>query len=372
MVNLIKGNIFKSNCQTLVNTVNCVGVMGKGIALGFKERYPEMFADYLMRCNQGQVKLGKPYLFKRKTKPWVINFPTKDHWRSVSRLEDITKGLEFINKNYRKWGIETIAFPPLGSGLGQLNWDIVGPTLYKYLKMLDIPVELYVPKETAFDQMTMEFLDKTPGSSLIYDYDTKNNKIEPGMIAIVEILSNLEKEPYRWPLGRTSFQKIAYFATEYGLETGLQFSKSSFGPFAPDFKAELTKLVNNGLVKEDKLGRMFAIRVGPTYTNARSQYEGYLRKYNDIIERLTDLFLRMRNTKQAEAAATIHYAASHLVEPVDKKPTERDVFDAVINWKKRRRPKLDQKEIAVTIRNLASLGWLDVRPSAQLDVPSQF
>jgi O-acetyl-ADP-ribose deacetylase (regulator of RNase III) len=114
--------------------------MGKGIALGFKERFPDMFEDYVNKCERREVKLGKPYLYKRPIFPWIINFPTKDHWRSVSRLEDIIKGLEFIVERYEEWGIKSIAFPPLGSGLGQLNWDIVGPTLYKYLKKMNIPV----------------------------------------------------------------------------------------------------------------------------------------------------------------------------------------------------------------------------------------
>jgi len=363
MVNVVKGDIFKSKCQTLVNTVNCVGVMGKGIALGFKERFPEMYADYVARCKRGEVRLGKPYVYKGKTTPWIINFPTKDHWRSVSKLEDIMRGLEFIKDNYKRWGIESIAFPPLGSGLGQLNWDIVGRTLYKYLKMLEIQIELYVPKDTTFDQMTMEFLDKKPNAFSLRG--NGNNKIEPGLIAIIEILSNIEKEPYHWPLGRTSFQKVAYFATEYGLETGLEFGKYSFGPFAPNFKSKLTKLVNNGLIKEDKLGRMFGIKVGPTYPTVRDQYAKYLDDYKEIINKLTDLFLRV-NTTQAEIAATIHFAAYHLVDRSGDMPSEKDVFDAVSNWKKRRRPKLDDIEIASTIRNLAALGWLEVLPSNEL------
>jgi len=363
MVNVGKGDIFKSKCQTLVNTVNCVGVMGKGIALGFKERFPEMFEDYVERCKRGEVKLGKPYIYKRKTIPWIINFPTKDHWRSVSRLEDIVIGLKLIKENYKQWGIESIAFPPLGSGLGQLNWDIVGPTLYKYLRMLDIPVELYAPKNTSFDQMTMEFLGNKSHLSALNA--NGNNKIEPGLIALIEILANIEKEPYRWQLGRTSFQKVAYFATELGLETGLDFARSSFGPFASEFKSKLTKLVNNGLIREDKLGRMFAIRVGPTYETARVRYESYLRDHRAIIDKLSDLFLRV-NTTQAEVAATIHFAAYHLVDRSADRPSEKDVFDAVIKWKERRRPKLDEKQIAFTIRNLAALGWLEVRPSNDL------
>jgi O-acetyl-ADP-ribose deacetylase (regulator of RNase III)/uncharacterized protein YwgA len=358
-----QGNIFNSKCQTLVNTVNCVGVMGKGIALGFKERFPEMFDDYVARCNRGEVQLGKPYLYKRKTIPWIINFPTKNHWRSVSKLEDIVKGIQFINKNYKQWGVNSLAFPPLGSGLGKLNWDIVGPTLYHHLDLFDIPIELYVPKDSTFDQMRIEFFDDKSRSSL----KRKQYNMEPGLIAVVEILHKLEQQPYRWPIGRTSFQKVAYFATELGLETDLNFVKSSYGPFAPNLKEKLTKLVNNGLIKENKLGRMFAVRVGPSFAKARSQYEEYLKENIEIIDKLVDLFQRIDRAK-AEIAATIHYAASYLVESGDQIPTEQDVYNAVLKWKERRRPKLDELVIASTIRNLAALGWLEVLPSNELVV----
>ena len=94
MIRVLSGNLFESKAQTLVNTVNCVGVMGKGVALGFKERFPEMFADYQRRCERGEVRLGRPYLFKHLVGPWIVNFPTKQHWRQVTNLQDIISGLE--------------------------------------------------------------------------------------------------------------------------------------------------------------------------------------------------------------------------------------------------------------------------------------
>lgn len=90
------GDMFNSDAQTLVNTVNCVGVMGKGVALKFKERFPDMFADYARRCERKAVKLGEPYLYEDKSGVKILNFPTKDHWRSASRLGDIEKGLTYL------------------------------------------------------------------------------------------------------------------------------------------------------------------------------------------------------------------------------------------------------------------------------------
>ncbi len=104
MVKVLVGDLFQSKAQTLVNTVNCVGVMGKGVALEFKKRFPDMYQDYLARCARKEVKLGRPYLYKSLFPPWILNFPTKDHWRSVSRLDDIVRGLEYLLAQLQRMG----------------------------------------------------------------------------------------------------------------------------------------------------------------------------------------------------------------------------------------------------------------------------
>ncbi len=123
MIKVLVGDIFQSKAQTLVNTVNCVGIMGKGIALEFKKRFPDMYSDYADRCSQREVHLGKPYLYKGAITPWVLNFPTKDHWRALARSEDIVRGLEYLINHYQAWHITSIAMPPLGAGLGQLELE---------------------------------------------------------------------------------------------------------------------------------------------------------------------------------------------------------------------------------------------------------
>ena len=146
-VQIVSGDLFASKAQTLVNAVNCVGVMGKGIALEFKTRFPEMFVDYAGRCKAGEVEPGKPYLFRCPDTSWILNFPTKRHWRDSSRLEDIEAGLTFLITNYREWGITSLAVPALGCGNGQLDWQEVGSLLTERLNCLDIAVELYAPQE---------------------------------------------------------------------------------------------------------------------------------------------------------------------------------------------------------------------------------
>ena len=158
MVTTKTGNLFSSQAQTLVNTVNCVGVMGKGVALAFKEHFPDMYKDYVRLCETSRVRLGEPYLYKQLAGPWVLNFPTKDHWRSVSRLSDIVEGLNYLEQHYRDWGITSLAVPPLGCGQGGLEWRVVGPTLYRHLQRLDIPIELFAPHGTVPFELTPEFL----------------------------------------------------------------------------------------------------------------------------------------------------------------------------------------------------------------------
>ena len=133
-VDVVVGDLFEAPAQTLVNTVNCVGVMGKGVALEFKKRFPAMYDDYVARCERDEVQLGQPYLYRNPEPPHVLNFPTKDHWRSVSKLKDIVAGLDYLEEHYHEWGITSLAVPPLGCGNGGLEWRIVGPTLYQHLE----------------------------------------------------------------------------------------------------------------------------------------------------------------------------------------------------------------------------------------------
>ncbi|MBM4162683.1 MAG: Appr-1-p processing protein [Ignavibacteria bacterium] len=365
MIKVLIGDLFTSKMQTLVNTVNCVGVMGKGLALEFKRRFPDMFAEYVQRSRHGDIRLGKPYLFKGLLPPWILLFPTKDHWRSVSNLDAIEEGLEYLESKYREWGIESLAVPPLGCGFGELEWSIVGPTLYRHLTKLNIPIELYAPFGTPHSDLTPEFLEKQSEAQLVEMQRRNGSRIDPGLIATIEVLRRLENMPYHWPVGRIIFQKIAYFATSLELSTGLEYVRASFGPYSRELKTKLTKLVNNGLIAEERGLNMFLVRVGKTFQDARKVHEKELEAAEGAIERLTDLFCRM-NTKQAELAATVHFARQTMKTAEGYIPTEKEVLDEVMRWKKRHRPPYDETEVAKTIRYLAIHRWLDVKPSTEI------
>ena len=369
MIKVLIGDLFTSKAQTLVNTVNCVGVMGKGIALQFKKRFPDMYKDYEERCKCKEVKLGRPYLYKTMFPPNILNFPTKDHWRSVTNLADIERGLEYLHKHYKEWAITSIAVPPLGCGEGQLEWRIVGPTLYRFLSRMDIPVELYAPYGTPHEELQLSFLESGGTYDTSVTAMPEPKWVQPAWVALVEIVRLIEKQTYRHFIGRTIFQKIAYVATANGLPTDLKFEKKSYGPFSADLKKVYARLLNNGLIEEESVNeKAFSVKVGKTYTDALKVYKDKIEQWRDIINKTADLFLRL-DSKQAEVVATVLYSADELKSKGIGKPSEREVLDAVLSWKLKRRPPLETQEIAQTIRNLGVLSWLKLQYSEDLPIP---
>ncbi len=357
-VRVLEGDLLKSNMHALVNTVNTVGIMGKGVALEFKKRYPAMYLDYVKRCDRHEVKLGEPYVYQADDH-LIVNFPTKQHWRSVSRLSDIVAGLEYLEGHYKDWEIRSLAVPPLGCGNGQLEWRVIGPILLRHLRRLAIPVELYAPHGSSLlDEHQLELLDRTD------DRDSEQWRLEPWLVAIAETVRRLESQRYHWPVGRVMLQKIVYFATVAGLPTGLEFERSSFGPFAPDLKAAVGRMQNNGLLMEQPRGRMIEMRTGPALDDALGSYNDQLEQWSDLIDRLVDLAARF-DRNGAEIAATVHYATEELRGRLGHSPTVVEVITHVEEWKSRRSPKLERDAILGAIVNLGTRGWLQVDPDGR-------
>lgn len=366
-IKITSGNLLESDAHTLINTVNCVGVMGKGIALDFKKRFPTMFRDYAERCQRREVRLGKPYLYTSLIDQWVLNFPTKDHWRSLTRLSDVIEGLEYLERHYLDWGIKSLAVPPLGCGNGQLEWRVVGPTLYRYLSRLEIPVELYAPIGTPHIEMTKDFL---LGQHNLVQTDAPE-KIKPGWLAIAEIVDRINSQPFHRSIGRVMLQKIAFVATTLGIPTELSWERNSYGPFSKELKKVESKLINNGLLHEQKLGNGFRITTGSTFPDALQAYSRELSEWELAIESTSDLFMRIQDSRQAELVASIMYVANSLKKD-NEALSEIEVFNTVSTWKARRNPPHRDTEIAETIRGLASRAWIEVEPSDELPIDGAF
>lgn len=357
------GNMFSSDAQTLVNTVNCVGIMGKGVALEFKKRFPAMFEDYARRCDRKAVKLGEPYLYEDENGVKILNFPTKDHWRSASRISDIERGLTHLVEHYERWGITSMAMPPLGCGNGGLEWAEVGPLIYRKLHRLPIDIEVYAPYGTPSTELKIEFLS-TPAQISLEGKGRRMERMSPGWVALVEVLKALEDQPYAPVVGRTIFQKICYVVTELGVPTGFQFGKGSFGPFSADVKPALHDFANRNWVQERPLGRMVALHVGEQFNEDRSRFAEDIERYRKSIDKTVDLFSRIKDTEQAEEVLTVLYA-SRQVKKGDRSADieEQQIYDYILAWKSAWNTPQKKEAVADAIRNLALLEWIRVRPS---------
>lgn len=366
MFKTLIGDMFTSRAQTLVNTVNCVGVMGKGVALEFKKRFPAMNEDYLARCERKQVRLGEPYLYRDLGGAMVVNFPTKDHWRSPSRLADIERGLDYFVQNVTAWGITSVAFPPLGCGNGGLEWAEVGPLMYRKLANLDIDVEVYAPYGTPKHELTNEFLAE-PAQMSLEGKGRKHEKLNPEWVVLAEVLYELGQQPYANPVGRTIFQKICYVLTEMGVETGFQFSKGSYGPFAKEVKLALHDFANRNWVNEQPLGQMVALHVAPQYEKDRQKYADVIKRHQKKIVKAVDLFSRIKNTEQAEEVLTVLFASRQLKQAhPNEEIAEQQLYNYILDWKKSWRTDEKQHALANAIRNLVLLGWIRLQLSESL------
>jgi O-acetyl-ADP-ribose deacetylase (regulator of RNase III)/uncharacterized protein YwgA len=363
MFKALIGDLFESRAQTLVNTVNCVGVMGKGVALEFKKRFPAMFEDYTARCERKQVRVGVPYLYRDASGRNIVNFPTKDHWRSPARLSDIERGLDYVAQHTAEWGISSVAMPPLGCGNGGLEWSEVGPLIFRKLHRLPIDVEVFAPFGTPKQELGLEFLS-SPSQMSLQGKGRKHEKLNPDWVVLMEVLRELGQQPYANPVGRTIFQKICYVITEMGVPTGFHFSKGSYGPFAGEVKLALHEFANRNWLLEQNLGRMMALHVGPQYESDRTKYRQELERHERKIGKVVDLFSRIKTTEQAEEVVTVLFASRQLkLSHPNEEVTEQQLNDYILAWKKTWRTEEKKQAVVDAIRNLVLLGWVRLRLS---------
>ena len=348
---ILIGNLFDSSQKTLVNTINCVGIMGKGIALEFKNKYPQMFKEYVELCREGEVKPGKPYYYSDLLGASVLNFPTKDDWRSPSKLSYIIEGLNWFRQNYANLGITSIAFPPLGCGNGGLTWNVVGPVMYSLLSDLPINIEIYAPYGTAPDQLSIEYLKKNLPKKPTDVIGNKSMKFNKNWLLILYIVQKLNRDKYSLSVGRTIFQKICYFLTRTGVQTGFNFVEGTCGPYAKEVGEAITVLSNANLMGEKRVGQMVetvvpeSFRLDPTLVSAEDIQRA---------DKTFDLMSRIQSTAQAEMIATVLFSYDELSSaPV----TEEEIFNHVLKWKSRWRGE-KESEIKDTIISLSILGWM--------------
>lgn len=355
------GNIFESSARTLVNTINCVGVMGKGVALEFKNRHPEMFKEYAQLCAQKRVKPGVPYYYTDLLGTSVINFPTKDHWRSPSKVSYIKNGLEWFRNNYQQLGITSIAFPPLGCGNGGLPWSTVGPLMYKMLSDLPIDIEIYAPFGTKSEQLSVEYLKQNSAKSSQELIGAKNIPFNKYWLLILYVVQKLNHDQYSLNVGRTIFQKVCFVLTRTGIPTGFNFAEGSYGPYASEVKDAITALSNANLMTERQYGRMIETVVSPEFELPENTFTtDELNRANQAV----DLLTRIKSTDHAEMIATVLFSYDELSAKFSA-VKDIDVVNHVLSWKRRWKGS-KESEIYSTINNLSSLGWMSPVRSGEI------
>ena len=315
MIRVLVGNMFECKMTTLVNTVNCVGVMGKGIAQVVKKRYPQMFEDYVRRCRSKQVRLGEPYHYSDLTGISIVNFPTKGHWRSTTRVSDVRAGLKFFVGHIREWEVESVAFPPLGCGNGGLEWKQVGPLMYSNLKGLDIPVEIYAPFGTPAGQLKEDFLC----AEHQIDFLTKGRlrgSLRPEWAVLIEVLDRLRRQPYSKPIGRKLFASIWHIMVNLGLDVGLKTICDTSSLSNTELRETINVLANNNWIVEKRHGSMTTLEVGLQYAEDRHKFRGIIGSFEGRIAKTVDLFSRIRKVNQAEDVVTlIHPLIFSVISP---------------------------------------------------------
>lgn len=347
------GDIFTTKTKTIVNTVNCVGVMGKGIALEFKKRYPLMFEEYKSLCKQKKVIPGRPYYYTDLFGNSIINFPTKDHWKSPSKLSYIIDGLDWFVDNYKELGITSIAFPPLGCGNGGLSWELVGPIMYEKLKDLPIEVEIYAPYGTKENLLTIDYLESHLLDISKEVVGAQNSTINKYWYLALYVIQQLNRDKYSLNVGRTIRQKIFYTLTRAGIPTGFTFVRNTYGPYCKEVDKAIVALSNANLLTEVQLGKMVETKVADDFKLDKQRYS---EEELAIVDKVIDLLSRVKDTSQAEMLATVMFSYDQLVTPMSH-PTEKQIVEYVLEWKKRW--KENTSDIIDTVKELSELEWIE-------------
>lgn len=252
---LVGQNIFRSNAQTLVNAVNTVGVMGKGLAKKFADRFPDMLADYERRCAEMTFRIGQPYVYKDSGRPWILNFPTKEHWRANSDLAPILEGITFLGEHLKAWEVDSLAVPPLGCGHGGLEWRVVGPVYVRRFDELGIPVFLYAPFE---DPSVVG----TSGALSLFDAD----EVAPPRTLVpliwITIAASMRTRGEGVSVSRAGLAELGRAAMLREFDSGL-FMDDEQPSNVRGFSTLVTKLLSNGLFVEHRQGRRIAYAPGP-------------------------------------------------------------------------------------------------------------
>ena len=344
MIRMTHGDILRADAEAIINTVNCVGVMGRGIALQFKKAWPNNFNAYALACKTKDVQPGRMFIFEtgQLANPrYIINFPTKRHWRAASRIEDIESGLVALVDDIQRLGIKSVAIPPLGAGLGGLDWAIVREKIEEAMQPLrDVDVFLYEPLGA-------------PQNDKI-----AKHKAVPNMTAGRAVLIELVQRYLRGLLDPTvsllEVHKLLYFMQEAGEPLRLKYEKAHYGPYAQNLRHVLNAIeghfisgyADGGDAPEKEL------RLVP---GAKEDAQEFLTQHPDTrtrFEKVSQLVEGFESPQGLELLATVHWLSKH--EPVQ---STEELVQKVHSWNSRKQM-FTARQIAIAEQVLTNQSWI--------------
>lgn len=345
MIDYKIGNILTEDAEALVNTVNCVGVMGRGIALQFKKAFPENFKAYAAACKQELLQPGRMFVFEtgQLTNPrYIINFPTKRHWKGKSRIEDIDTGIAALATEIRSRNIRSIAIPPLGSGLGGLDWSEVRPRIDAALRDIsDLKVIIFEPGGGPEDDRANRSKDvpkMTSGrASLVGLMDRYLRGLLDPFVTLLEV------------------HKLMYFMQVTGESLRLQFVKGPYGPYAENLRHVLNAieghLVSGYADGGDAPDKQLSIVPGAlddayAFLKSKSTTKKHLERVSDLVEGFESPF-------GLELLSTVHWVTSQ-----EHAQTVDQIVAHTYAWGERKR-RFSRRQIKLAADILSRKGWTE-------------
>src|SRR4029077_5132654 len=338
-----KGDLLSDGSEALVNTVNCVGVMGKGVALQFRKAFPDNYTAYERACKRGEVQTGRMFVFEtgQLTRPrLVINFPTKRHWRGKAKMEYIDAGLVDLVRVLRRYEVRSVAIPPLGCGNGGLRWAEVRPRIEAALTPLtDVHIALYAPgaPPPVHQQRTA----------------TKRPRMTRGRAALISVFAAYRHDPAS-ALTSLVAQKLAYLLQTAGEPLELDFGKANYGPYAETLNFALQGMEGHFLSGYGDRTTSSDLKV---LDGAGAEAQMLLSddpEAGERVERIERLIEGFESPFGLELLTTVHWA---VVREGASSPDE--AARVVADWTPRKREVFGEREVAIAWKQLVGQGWLD-------------
>lgn len=349
MVETTRGNLLDADAEALVNTVNTVGIMGKGVALQFKQAWPENFRAYLKACQAKQVQPGRMFIYDLggiRNPRYIINFPTKRHWRGKSKIEDIRSGLAALVADVRRLGIRSIALPPLGCGYGGLNWNEIFPLIRDTFAALpDVKVLAYEPAGTPAPEAMKN--------------RTERPKMTIGRAAVLGLMNRYCVPGYGYRLSLLEVQKLVYFLVAGGEKLNrVEFGKGTYGPYADTLRHVLERMESH-FISGYGDGQNHPDTPITLKADAVQEAERFLEQHPQTrkrFDRVTRLIEGFETPRGMELLSSVHWVATRddAAAHTDAEAAVRDVH----NWNERKCELLPSDQIRAAWSRLHEQGWI--------------